>query len=538
MLVHVPPSLELKLKKKAGDSAAVLFLLSLAYGVWLIVKGLYIALRAPLVGPVLLVMAGTAGLWAYVGWRSAAGLVGLVLVVLAGLILKDPGGFRAAMRVRRRYLRKYWPKWQPAMRAAKLTSLDPAKPTEVPKLVGVAGNDYVDTLTARMLPGQEVKFYVTKSRGIGQTLGASGCRAVENARNVHFVDLWLWHDDPLKKLNPQPFPIPEPPADEDWYRWFQRNMLYGIREDGAPVGIDLTQRHWLIVGKSRAGKSTSRVWPVVRMSVPMVQAKRLRYCVCDFKEGMELRAGKPIFEQNGGWFAETIPEAARLLRAEEKRMLAQAHEIGLRADTATDADGIARKLDQLTDELPWTLVVVDELKSILIGNDYPEDRQSIVRTLIRIQQIGLACGYTHIGGSQQGHKDVLGPLRDGYTALDCLAVEYMSETHMLFEKDIADQYMITPHNLFIPEPEDPDQRGDQGIGWQRNPGKNYPRVRGSEVTNEHIWEIRQMFPGDHDPDEPAPTSEPVSQPETSTSDPEPEPEPEPQPLRFSRAPRR
>jgi hypothetical protein len=490
--------------------------------IW-VVKLFITFLRKPILGPGIVVLVVGIGSGLLIAWWCPVALLLACLILLAGWFLSDPQGFASWWPVRWRYLTNYWPKWKRAMRSAKLTSLDPEHPTDLPKLKALEGSDYVDKLQARMLTGQTVDMFVSKSKGIAQTLGASGCRAVANTADRHRVDLWLWHNDPLKKMNPRPFPIPAPPADGDWYRWFQTQMLYGIREDGTPTGIDLTQRHWLIVGKSRSGKSSSRVWPVVRMSTPMVKAKCLRYCVMDFKEGMELRAGKPIFEQNGGWYAQTIPEAAALMKLEVKRMLEQAHAMALAVDTATNADGIIRKLDWLTPDRPWTEVVVDELKSLVNGLDYPDERRTIVNALLLIQQIGLACGYGEIAGSQQGHKDILGEMRDGFTAMDCLAVEYMSETYMLFEKSDIEQFMIAPHALHIPEPEDENQDGDQGIGWRRRPG--YPRVRGTEVTNQHIWEMRMEFPGSWDADQPAPgeeeaEEEPVAYNELPTRQPE------------------
>jgi hypothetical protein len=467
-------------------------------------------LRKPILGPgiVILVVGIASGL--FVAWWCPVALLLACLILLAGWFLSDREGFRQWWPVRWRYLTNYWPKWGRAMRSAKLTSLDPEHPTDLPKLKALEGSDYVDKLQARMLTGQTVNMFVSKSPGIAQTLGASGCRAVADTENRHQVCLWLWHSDPLKKMNPKPFPIPPPPVDGDWYRWFQTQMLYGIREDGSRTGIDLTRRLWLIVGKSRSGKSSSRVWPVVRMSTPMVKAGCLRYGVGDFKEGMELRAGKPIFEQNGGFYAQTIPEFAAAIRGEMKRMLGQAHAMGLAVDTATDASGIIRKLDHLTRERPWTVIIIDELKSLVNGLDYPDERRTIINALLLIQQIGLACGYSLIAGSQQGHKDILGEMRDGFTAMDCLAVEYESETHMLFEKSDIDQFMIAPHKLHIPEPEDDDQDGDQGIGWRRRPG--YPRVRGTEVTNQHIWEMRMEFPGSWHADQPAPTEDVEEEP--------------------------
>lgn len=497
--------LELKLKKKLEDSGLLQFLLVLVLTLVIIFKGIRTVLRAPLVGPALLLLLSCVALWLQGWWWWAGALVSAVVAGLAAWALFSPSSFRGFFRVRWRYLRIYWPKWGEAMRAAKLTSLDPVKQGETAKMVGVSGNDYVDTITAEMMPGQTVKFFVMKAPGIGQTLGASGCRAVENAKSVHLVDLWLWHDDPLKKLNPKPFEIPEPPADGDWYRWMQTAPKIKILEDGTRKGVDLTRNHWLIVGKSRAGKSTSRLWPYVQQTIPMVLAGRLRYVVIDLKRGMELRAGKPIFMMNGGLFVETIEDAAEVLHAEVGAMMEQAGQMGVDTDRATSARGITRKLVDITPERPWTVVIFDELLRALNPSVDPKIRTAIYGAILEFQQIGLACGWTSVAAVQQGHKAILEQIRNGYTARDVLAVAEKAETYMLFDANAIDQYGIAPHELHIPEPEEENQRGDQGIGWDISNG--YPRGRGFEFTDDDIWDLRQLLPSSFDPEEPAPVGE-------------------------------
>lgn len=452
-------------------------------GLWLLLKNVYRLLAVVTI--IVAVMAGVT-----YGWWWGAAVACWPLLALAGWFVSDRQGFSSWWYLRFRFFRRYWRRW----REVQVKYTDPAYPDKPPKVLlpEFTSTVYVDTLPVIMPPMQKVEHYVRKRKEIASTLNVLGCRAVPHPSRNNVVDLWLWHDDPLKSMNPAPFPIPEPPADGDWYRWFQRNMLYGIYENGSPAGIDLTQRLWLVVGKSRAGKSSSRVWPVVRMSAPMVAAKRLRYCVNDWKEGLELQAGRPIFESNG-WYSQTLAESARRLRNEVDRMLTQAANMSIETARATDAAGIKRKLDVLTEERPWTVVIVDELKSVM--NPAYEERETameIISCLLRIQQIGLACGYSIIAGTQQGHKDILGQLRDGFTALDCLAVEYKSETYMLFDKDDVEMYDIAPHLLHIPEPEDDDQDGDQAIGWKRRPG--YPRLRGSFVSDEEIWDLRRLIP--------------------------------------------
>jgi hypothetical protein len=500
-----------KSKKGLADNPLVIFFAAIVFGVWWTLRWSWRILRAPLVGPAVMLTAAGAGLWWLEDWWAATIFASLIVLILAGVWWWDLKNFRSYVRVSWRYLSVYWPKWKLAMRGARLKSLDPEDPDVLPKLQEMRGNEYIDTVTAKMLPNQTVDMFVSKSAGIAQTLGASGCRAVRNARSVHLVDLWLWRDDPLKKLNPKPFPIPEPPVDGNWYRWFQTQMRYGIYEDGSRAGIDLTQRHWFVVGKSRAGKSSSRIWPVVRMSIPMVQDHALRYCVNDWKEGLELQAGRPIFEANSGWFSTSLEESAERLTGEVNRMLAQAHQMGVNTENAKSAKDITRKLDWLDADFPWTVVVADELKTVMNGLGHQQARKTIVSAFLLIQQIGLACGYTLVAGSQKGHKDVLGELRDDFTAMDCLAVEYASETYMLFDKMAIEQYAIEPHLLHIPEPEDEDQSGDQGIGWRRRPG--YPRVRGTNVTDEDIWDLRMLLPGAWDQGESVPEPEEDEEPE-------------------------
>jgi hypothetical protein len=528
MLVHVVArrgtarsEMKTSIRRNFVSHPVVQFFVLAGYAFYLLPAGAWWLLKSPVRLVFIGLVTASVLLYRLAGWLGVAALGAVCFLLLAAWFLRGPAAFKGWWRAHWRYLVVYLPNWPKVAEKFK----DDAFPDEKIKIKEVSGNDYVDVVTAQLLPMQDIKPFIARRTEIGNTLGASGCRAVENAKSVRLINLWLWHDDPLKKLNPRPFPIPEPPADGNWYRWFQRNMLYGIYEDGSRAGIDLTQRHWFVVGKSRAGKSTSRLWPVVRMSVPMIKAEALRWCVNDWKEGMELIAGRPIFEQNNGWFSTTLEESAERLTVEVERMKKQARQMGIDTDNAKSAADIARKRDRLDKDHQWTVVVADELKTVMNGSGNEQARKTIIDAFLLIQQIGLACGYTLVAGSQKGHKDVMGELRDDFTALDCLAVEYQSESWMLFEKENCDQYDIAPHRLHIPEPEDPDQSGDQGIGWKRRPG--FPRLRGTEVTNADIWDMRQFFPGAWDKDEPAPTSEPVSQVEA--------PAPE---LHFSRAPRR
>jgi hypothetical protein len=104
---------------------------------------------------------------------------------------------------------------------------------------------------------------------------------------------------------------------------------------------------------------------------------------------------------------------------------------------------------------------------------------------------------------------------------------------MLFDKMAIEQYAITPHLLHIPEPEDEDQSGDQGIGWRRRPG--YPRVRGTNVTDEDIWDLRMLLPGAWDQAEPAPEPEEDPEPEYNVMAPPVEPPPPAGKLKLTRS---
>ncbi len=159
-------------------------------------------------------------------------------------------------RAQWRYWTKYRWEFPVAIRSANLVSMDPKHPGVRARIQHVTANEFVDLVEIRMSPHQTPELYQQEVKGIRQTLGAVGGRAVQSRKSVQNVTLWLWKTDPLNQIV-RPYEHRLPPADDDWDAWFKQGLEIGRYEDGSPFKIDLisTPFHWLFAGPSRSGKS-------------------------------------------------------------------------------------------------------------------------------------------------------------------------------------------------------------------------------------------------------------------------------------------
>ena len=106
------------------------------------------------------------------------------VMVAAGLAVwfqARPNDFRAWWRAQYRYHFKIRPKWDEAMRSARLMSTDGKHQDRLSKVVGVSGNEHCDFVEVAMLPYQIPALYQKRVDGIRRHLGYVGGRAVERS---------------------------------------------------------------------------------------------------------------------------------------------------------------------------------------------------------------------------------------------------------------------------------------------------------------------------------------------------------------------
>ena len=143
--------------------------------------------------------------------RSSTARVGGV----AAWFLLRPLDFAAYWRAQYRYHFHLAPKWNEAMRAARLLSTDQKNPDRLSKIIGVWGNEHCDFVEVQMLPYQTPVLYQKRIDGIRRHLEYVGGRAVESKHAVNHVTLWLWKSDPLRKIV-EPYKPRVAPVDGDW----------------------------------------------------------------------------------------------------------------------------------------------------------------------------------------------------------------------------------------------------------------------------------------------------------------------------------
>lgn len=272
--------------------------------------------------------------------------------------------------------------WQPAM----VTSgLDLGH--RLPRLGRVRSTRQVDTVRARLLPGQTVEQWAAAAPRLRQTFGLLDVRPRAVPGRPHLVELLCLVSDPLAA----PVPLPPPAEVPDLTA-----VPVGRTEDGRELTLPLLGSHLLVGGETGAGKG-SVLWSLILGVAPAVAAGYVRLWVIDPKGGMELAAGAPLFDRFAHRgveeYAELLEEAVRGLRARAARLR-----------------GVTRKLEPSTDE-PLILVVVDELASLTAYVSDPELRRRIANALSLILSQGRAVGVGLVAATQDARKEVVG-MRD------------------------------------------------------------------------------------------------------------------------------
>ena len=182
------------------------------------------------------VLVGGAYLW--LSPTQAASTFALILLLHGVWFSRKGELFVVWWRAQWRYWTKYRWLWGTAIRGANLVSMDPKHPGVKARIHSVTANEFVDRLEVRMSAHQTPELYQREMKGIRQTLGAVGGRAVQSRRDVQNVTLWLWKTDPLNQIV-RPYAHRPPPEDGDWEAWFAQ-------------------------GTERAAASSGNTWPVCR----------------------------------------------------------------------------------------------------------------------------------------------------------------------------------------------------------------------------------------------------------------------------------
>ena len=230
-------------------------------------------------------------------------------------------------------------------------------------------------------------------------------------------------------------------------------LLVGVTEQSAPWVMDLRALpHWLVVGRTRSGKST-----LIHSMVSRLAPLPVALIGIDLKGGLELA----VYGARLSGLATTRAEALTLLEALMRELtdrMARCRAAGVRA------------VADLPEPAVPIVVVIDEVAELYLVSAKAEqaERDQVAALLLRLAQLGAALGFHLVVGGQRFGSD-LGP---GATALRaqlpgrvCLSVSDPETAVMvlgdLWPEAVAAAQMLTP-----------EQRGmaitsDGEGGWMR-----------------------------------------------------------------------
>ncbi|WP_176440091.1 FtsK/SpoIIIE domain-containing protein [Haloechinothrix alba] len=361
-----------------------------------------------------------AALLALIGALLAFGLpwaaLGAVLLAAAGVVawfLLAPELFdRWVVSPGRRWWRRrrYAAAWADVMVAGRLVVTDRRRRELVPKVARIRQGRFADVLTVRLPNGITREAFAEHLDALAQAMRAREARivpapgrwapgwlrnraAAEFAPGVHKpgrVFVRLAFGDPLAHV------IAGNQLADDGEDVDHSAVRVGRRDDGAEWRVSLLGTHVLLAGATGAGKG-SVLWAILASMGPAIRAGTAQVVGLDPKGGMELGFGRELFRHlvtMDGPDAED--EAVAFLEG-------LAEEADRRAGMLA---GRARTLSPSV-ELPFVLIIIDELASVTAFISDSKRRQRADAALGRLLTKGRAPGMCVVGALQDPRKDVV-----------------------------------------------------------------------------------------------------------------------------------
>lgn len=417
---------------------------------------------AALVTMTLFVGLGT--VWHHFGPGPIALAAALLGAVLTGWRLRWPAGFLRFVRLPARSWRRSWwiyrRRWVAATDTANLT-LTRNGEEYTPKIIRVRSTLAIDKVSVRMLPGQTIEDYATAAPRLAQTFGAAVCRVRSVAGQVHELVLWLLVVDPLTAVVE-----PIPPADDP----LTEGLPVAMVEDGTCWRLPLVGSHTLVVGATGAGKG-SVIWSTICQLAGPVRDGLVKLWVIDPKGGMELAAGRALFDRfcHGDTassdyesaFADLLDDAVQVMRRRQDRLR-----------------GVTRLHQPSVDE-PLIVVIVDELAALTGWTLDRTAKKRMEASLGLLLSQGRAVGVVVVGAVQDPRKDVL-PMRDLFPTRIALRLNEPEQVNLTVGASARQRGALA------------DQIPDSlpGVGYVVVDGIAEPlRVRFSHITDTHIDQL-------------------------------------------------
>ena len=336
----------------------------------------------------------------------------------------------------------------------------------VPRVVRVRAGRFADRVTVRMVVGQQPEDWSRRLGALAHGFGARSAQVVELPRRPGYIQLPVGRLDPLAHI----ITVPAPAAVD------LGAIQLGRREDGAPWTVRLRGSHTLVVGATGAGKG-SVIWSLIQGLGPAIRDGLVKLWVLDPKGGMELAAGRPLFDRfahaTAADMADVLEDAVAVMQARARRLMGHTR---LHAPSVTE---------------PLIAVVVDELASLTAYAER-DDKRRISAALSLLLSQGRAVGVVVIAALQDPRKEVL-PFRDLFPTRIALALVESEQTDLVLGRgarirgaDCSRIPLTTP-----------------GIGWVWCDGEQEPaRVRAGWVSDDDIAAMVQAYtPGTPAPDD-------------------------------------
>lgn len=457
-LVRTQQTQELKSPSLGDELVNGIFRLS-----WLVIRFSFIALWWAALFPTLslpiaaIIYTFVAQDWGW-GWSIVAGAADLVLHL--GWRILWPRSFKTCITGR---IWKRWRRWSTyrkpwaefcALHGLTATLNDSVLVPPIKKLeIG-----YIrDVLKIKLLPGQTVTNWSSKSDALAHALGARFVQVTSDEPG--FVNLIVQHADSLSE--PLPVPPPLQPVNLE-------NLRIGITDARTPWRIRLLGRHILVAGATGAGKG-SVVWSILSGLAPSIKTGEASVWVVDPKGGMEFGRGSKLFNR---FSYDTGENTLQLLRDAAQIL----------TDRANRLRGITRQHQPSTAE-PLIVLVIDELASLTAYITDRKVKTEVEQLLGLILSQGRAVGVSVVACVQDPSKEVLA-FRQLFPTRIALRLAEASQVAMVLGPGTHERGAHC-ENISDQMP---------GIGYVCEDGKAEPtRIRAFHVTDNDIDRLTNNY---------------------------------------------
>ncbi len=315
----------------------------------------------------------------------------------------------------------------------------------------------IDTLSVRMVRGQDADTFTERAPALADALGAHRV-AVTRARPGVLSMV-------VERRMPFPHTLPATPIPASSDLVDLRALDIGDNERGEPFTLCVRRKHLLVVGASGSGKG-SLLQNQLRAMGPMIRDGLVRIWVIDLKGGTETDRGAALYHR----WATTMDAAVALLTDFRDSMIAR--QAWMRAEKVRSCP--------VTADTPLELLVIDEMAMLTAYGDRTAVREAL-RLLAEVLTQGRAADHTVAGYVQEPTKDVV-DVRDLFTTRICLGVTAASHVDMALGDGARDRGALADQI--------PGDEAHAGIGFVIDPITRLPiRFRAGFVTDHDIDEL-------------------------------------------------